>query len=68
MDPALILALVEVTKMGVQLIADAQTGALTPEQMKQRIDEMRGRLDEANSLWEQAGKTAAARKKEGTTA
>jgi hypothetical protein len=66
MDPATLLAIVDVAKMGMELINDMHSGALTPEQAKQRLDVMHDRLDEANDLWEQAGGTSAARANEGT--
>jgi hypothetical protein len=65
MDPALLLSILErVSRMGLETIADMQNGKLTQEQLTERLNAMHDRLDDANALWEQAGKTPAAQASE----
>ena len=56
MKPETILALVQLGRFAIDAIEALQTGEMTEEEIAAEWAEVRSRLEQANTLWEQAGK------------
>lgn len=50
-----ILALVQVGKFALEVVETYQQGDMTEEQLANAWQQLRDRLDDANTMWEEAG-------------
>lgn len=54
-DPATIQSVVQLSRLGLQLVERFESGELTDEEFRDELDDMQASLDEANRRWEAAG-------------